>query len=576
MIYNNSLIQSEHSICLTCVQNQKNSFLDLVRKSLIYYGLKDKKPELIQNFSFSNKTKKVFFDISKLTSDKFNLTKDFLSIVIGRKLDIIISGFSWNEKTHIELISEIFYKDELSLEHQKSSNGFYFVHNLKNDYVNVLSGVEIPQEWKGRLDSSYFIIKNNDFKPIISGYDSDGKMCPYLIEYDKGGHSIFLLCKTDFYIRKEHNPSYLSPLALSVLLLIRIFAGSLCWHNNNYFANLTIDDPNLIEPYGYLSYRYLLKTMNKFNFHTTIAFIPWNYNRTKKKVEDIFLENSDRFSLAIHGNDHDGYEFHSKKSLKKQKCNMSEAILRMEWLKKKTGLDYTKVMIFPHKIGSREAVKLLNYYGYLASMNRQIIPKEWPKSNKFSFGIRPSQNYIDNFPLCERWHPEDIIPELEAFFGKPILIYSHLFNSFDQLRKVLRSVIKINKLEPKWSNLGDVVKNLFLKKQENINYEHVWMFSRTAEFINEDLWPKKVRFYRREINNEKFRVFCNGKQIPFDIDSGYINFEVDSYPKKRINIIIEKGFQKLSSCHYDLNLRIFLRRYICDFRDRFWRRLNIF
>ena len=53
------------------------------------------------------------------------------------------------------------------------------------------------------------------------------------------------------------------------------------WHSPGHYANLTIDDPWFAESYGHLTYNGLLGEMEKANFHTTIAFIPWNYDRSE-------------------------------------------------------------------------------------------------------------------------------------------------------------------------------------------------------------------------------------------------------------------------------------------------------
>jgi len=66
--------------------------------------------------------------------------------------------------------------------------------------------------------------------------------------------------------------------------------------------DLTVDDAWLREPYGYLQYSDLLQEMRRHNFHTTIAFIPWNYDRSEPDVISLFRANSDRLSICIHGN----------------------------------------------------------------------------------------------------------------------------------------------------------------------------------------------------------------------------------------------------------------------------------
>ena len=56
-----------------------------------------------------------------------------------------------------------------------------------------------------------------------------------------------------------------------LMTFVRYCAGEQGWHATHHYANLTIDDPWLREPYGYLDYKDLLQEMDRHNFHTTIA-----------------------------------------------------------------------------------------------------------------------------------------------------------------------------------------------------------------------------------------------------------------------------------------------------------------
>ncbi len=90
--------------------------------------------------------------------------------------------------------------------------------------------------------------------------------------------------KNEEKILRRNNFFEIAPL----IIFLKYFLKEYVWHCTSYYANLTIDDPWLIEPYGYLDYEALLKEMKKHNFHTTIAFIPWNYDRNKKDVISLF------------------------------------------------------------------------------------------------------------------------------------------------------------------------------------------------------------------------------------------------------------------------------------------------
>jgi len=93
----------------------------------------------------------------------------------------------------------------------------------------------------------------------------------------------------------------------------------------------------LIEPYGHLSYKKLLDAMRESNFHTTIAFIPWNFDRSRREVVDLLRDSQTRISFCIHGNNHDHEEFADSKPLDTQEANIRQAIARMEMFKELTG-----------------------------------------------------------------------------------------------------------------------------------------------------------------------------------------------------------------------------------------------
>ena len=82
------------------------------------------------------------------------------------------------------------------------------------------------------------------------------------------------------------------------MMFAKYSAGARGWHAPAHYANLTIDDPWLRQPYGYVDYKGLLEEMEKHNFHTTIAFIPWNYERSQPEVVSLFKSHPERFSIA--------------------------------------------------------------------------------------------------------------------------------------------------------------------------------------------------------------------------------------------------------------------------------------
>jgi hypothetical protein len=151
-----------------------------------------------------------------------------------------------------------------------------------------------------------------------------------------------------------------------ILMFLRHVFGEKCWHVPHPYANLTIDDPWLIEPYGHLRYIALLSEMEKSNFHTTIAFVPWNFDRNTAEVNELFLNHKDRFSLSIHGNNHDHQEF-TGKSPSHEEDLIRQALARMETMSRKPeflrpGDDFST------RGFSAKSLGLLKKYNFLATV----------------------------------------------------------------------------------------------------------------------------------------------------------------------------------------------------------------
>ena len=87
--------------------------------------------------------------------------------------------------------------------------------------------------------------------------------------------------------------------------VFEIFLPGVTWHGLDDLANLTIDDPWLREPYGYISFRELCQEAEKTPFHATISFVPYNYRRSHDDAIEIFRRCRQNLSIAVHGNDHD-------------------------------------------------------------------------------------------------------------------------------------------------------------------------------------------------------------------------------------------------------------------------------
>jgi peptidoglycan/xylan/chitin deacetylase (PgdA/CDA1 family) len=213
------------------------------------------------------------------------------------------------------------------------------------------------------------------------------------------------------------------------------------------YACIIIDDPLLKENYGFLNYRELLALMDRHNFHTTIAFIPWNYNRTDRKIAALFRERQDRFSLCVHGCDHTEGEF-ARTDPNYLEVKVKLATARMIEHEKRTGLAFDRVMVFPHGKFSNEALEALRRNLYLAAINAVPEPVNGPIASEF--------------PLFIGYKPENLDLSYDPAF---IVLHHDFFKK--GYERLIDFVNRINARGAKWESVGNIVRRYVSTDETN-------------------------------------------------------------------------------------------------------------
>ena len=465
-------------------------------------------------------------------------------------------------------------------------NGLYKVAGLEK-IARELSGQTFTFSHK---NFDYFVLnKNNNVQSIIQvGNGIVETLFPVFVKTVVDGREIFFQTELqplnpDEELTSRYGSCHFLGKA-PLMMFLRYSCREKCWHSTKNYANLTIDDPWLTEPYGYLSYKKLLKEMEERNFHTTIAFVPWNFDRSKPEVVSMFREHPNKFSICIHGNNHDHREFYKytaesddpwpAKPLDVHEENIKQALARMEKFKQMTGLTYDRVMVFPHAIAPAKTLGLLKKYNFLATVNLGNVPLGSKHPANILFQLRSGTLKFENFLSLKRYTPSrsQSAIAIDLFLDNPILLFIHsdfFGNSIEAFNKTANI---INNIKPDiiWQSLGNIVQHLYLEKLRDDGQYDLLTFSNN--FIIENTHKRNVTFFVQK--EESFvpqikQVTIDGQVCFYRKSEDNLMFDVSIPPEESRHIIIEyKNDLNLELIDTQKNnLRVNLLRRLSDFRD---------
>jgi hypothetical protein len=362
------------------------------------------------------------------------------------------------------------------------------------------------------------------------------------------------------------------------VMFVRYCVGERGWHALHHYANLTVDDPWLRQPYGYVDYEGLLEEMERHKFHTTIAFIPWNYDRSEPAVVSLFRNHPDRFSIAIHGDNHDHKEFTDYKSrpLPVQIADLKQSLARMEKFRGLTGIDYDHVMIFPHSIPPEKTLAALKTYNYLATINSANVPQGDTKPSSPLFALRPVTLSFAGFPSVSRYSIATPITRallaINDYLDNPLFFYGHSDDFAKGVDAFDAVADEANKLQPdtEWRSLGEIVRHLYLLKlRKDSNYD-VLGFSN--DICLDNVSRADSTFYVRKQETEPQTinsVTVDGQPYPYRVENGYLNAGVP-VPAGRTRCVViryQNDLQLASISPSEHSSVVYLLRMASDFRD---------
>ncbi len=379
-------------------------------------------------------------------------------------------------------------------------------------------------------------------------------------------------------------PAVFSQWVAPYFMYLRAAAGDKAWHFAGQYANLTVDDPWLIEPYGHLSYAGLLGEMEKHNFHTTVAFIPWNFDRSRPDAASIIRAHPERFSVCLHGDDHNPGEFAlspatkelSEKKRQEDAFKVRQALGRMNEFSQLTGIPYDRVWIFPHAIGPEPIFGILKQNGFLATVNPERAPEGSAPPADPLFQFRNVTLSYANFPSIQRFGADESLPAfflaIQSFLGNPILLYVHQeffasgIGAFDPYAD------EINQGNPHtvWMSLGEISRHTYLMRRRDDGQYDIRAYSSDILLSNPDLQTRTFNVEKEESFHPALdSVLIDGHSQPFEKNRGLVTMAVVIPGREtrhlQIKYEIPQNAEHIDISKSDLQSSLF--RHISDFRD---------
>jgi hypothetical protein len=404
---------------------------------------------------------------------------------------------------------------------------------------------------------------------------------PVFVNAVIGGQEIFFATTTQTVDIPVTSDPYRQPAVFAVFAAPMVFlhhaGGERAWHSPGSYANLTIDDAWLREPYGSVNYEELLTQAQQHNFHVTVAFIPWNFDRSQPAMVSLFRAHPDRFSITIHGNNHLHQEFgaYNAHPLEGQVEDLKQGIARMEKFSEMTGIPYDTVMIFPHSIAPGATLAALKRYNFSATANSLNVPSDAAAPSDTEFALRTVTLQFADFPSLRRYSVEAPIPDaqlaIDAFLGNPMLFYVHEGFFAPGIGAFNPIADEVNQLQPEtqWKGLGYISRHLYLEKlRDDGNYD-VLMLS-GAIHLNNSHKRNMMAFVEKE---EDFllpvTVFVDGQPYAYERLGARLRLQlpVPTGMTREIEIRYQPQSNPAGVDISKTSLRVDAVRQLSDFRD---------
>ena len=485
--------------------------------------------------------------------------------------------FAGNDPSALQKLAQAISGDELAKLVQTGKGTEWDVTDKLPEFCQSMSGLRVA-------------VQNNGAALVFDGKKSGAEKIVFtsagaaFVRFEFYGIPVFLstaevidvtapLAARDFDIRVH----LLS--ALPVVLFVKWAFAEICWQPAETCACLIIDDPLLTPRYGFLDFEKLLGLMERLDFSTSIAFIPWNCERGSRKTTELFRNHKNRFSISIHGCDHTGGEY-GDRDRDRLAWKSRQALQHMARHATRTGLPHDRVMVFPQGVFSEAAMSALKHGGFIGTVNSEVVsadPSPCMISVADYWGVA-LMNYSD-FPIFTRRCPWLGVENFafDILLGKPCLLCTHHNDFHDDGRHVEEFMARLVKLNAKlrWTNLAEVARRSFRQREISADAVAVEMFASEARVKNNSAQKKTFRICKRESASEAIQeIRVENQPVKWTAQENQICFETELNPGAQKTIVIT--FKALAVGNFSgeslgYRVKATVRRHLCEFRDNYVR-----
>lgn len=440
-------------------------------------------------------------------------------------------------------------------------------------FSHQLSGTNYPRV-KTLTACDVLVAKGDDTTPIITVCAGPTFLCVQVGACDLFVSTVSEIPDCHQRVASEDEIELHYDWLLPTLLFVRAACGNFCWRGGWKAARLIIDDPVLRRTYGMLDFSRLFESMRQHRYATSLAYIPWNHSRTSRGGASFFAQESDRFSICVHGCDHTGNEYGGGDANYLEHQSLL-AIQRMRRHQERTGLSFEPIMVFPQGRFTTACFRGLRSSGFLAAVNSTRFPLDRDAAPiSLCELLMPTFDRAYCFPVFHRHYVKSAFPFLlDLFLGRPAFMVEHhgfFQNGFPSLEEVAD---RLNEAEPDlvWGSLAQSVERTCWKRALTQEKWEVRFFTDTFSLKNNSQQQLSYRLLKEEADNESLASLAvNGRLVPISRHDRCISIETTLLPGESARIQLQRTKTPPSTLVRNgivYGGKVLLRRALCEFRD---------